>query len=111
MNLRHVNRSLWKQKFKYEDLRVVMMLFDPGEWMFSFDLKSGYHHIDVAQKHRKYLGLSWEGVLYSFVVMPFGLSSTPYVFNKMMRPLVKLRRSKGLKVVVNLDDGICAVQK
>ena len=27
-----------------------------------------------------------------------------------MRPLVKLWRSKGLKVVVYLDDRICAVQ-
>ena len=80
MNLRHVNRSLWKLKFTYEDLRVVMMLFEPGEWMFSFDLKSGYHHIDVAQKHRKYLGGSWEGMLYRYVVLPFGLSSAPYVF-------------------------------
>ena len=110
VNLRHVNRSLWKQKFKYEDLRVVMMLFGPGEWMFSFDLKSGYHHIDVAQKHRKYLGFSWESVLYRFVVLPFGLSSAPYVFTKMMRPLVRLWRSKGLKVVVYLDDGICALK-
>ena len=63
VNLRHMNRSLWKQKFQYNDLRVVMMLFEPGEWMFSFDLKSGYHHIDVAQKHRKYLGFSWEGIV------------------------------------------------
>ena len=110
VNLRHVNRSLWKQKFKYEDLRVVMMLFEPSEWMFSFDLKSGYHHIDVAQKHRKYLGFSWEGNVYRFVVLPFGLSSAPYVFTKMMRPLVRLWRSKGLKAVVYLDDGICALQ-
>ena len=27
VNLRHVNLSLWKQKFKYEDLRVAMVLF------------------------------------------------------------------------------------
>ena len=47
---------------------MVMMLFEPSEWMFSFDLKSGYHHIDVAQKHRKYLGFSWEGNVYRFVV-------------------------------------------
>ena len=59
MNLRHVNRSLWKQKFKYEDLRVVMMLFSPGEWLFSFNLKSGYHHIDVAQKHRVFTSGAW----------------------------------------------------
>ena len=34
VNLRHMNRLLWKQKFKYEDLRVVMMLFEPGERMW-----------------------------------------------------------------------------
>ena len=89
---------------------MVMMLFEPSEWMFSFDLKSGYHHIDVAQKHRKYLGFSWEGNVYRFVVLPFGLSSAPYVFTKMMHPLVRLWRSKGLKAVVYLADGICALQ-
>ena len=30
VNLRHVNGFLWKQKFKYEDLRVAMMLFEEG---------------------------------------------------------------------------------
>ena len=63
VNLRHVNCSLWKQKFKYEDLRVAMMMFKQGEWMFSFDLKSGYHHVDVAKCHRKYLGFEWGGKL------------------------------------------------
>ena len=29
VNLRHVNQYLWKQKFKYEDLRVAMILFNP----------------------------------------------------------------------------------
>ena len=97
------------QTFKYEDLRVVMTLFEPGEWMFSFDLKSGYHHIDVAQKHRKYLGFSWEGIVYRFAVLPFGLSSAPYVFTILMCPLVRLWCSKGLKIVVYLDDGVCAL--
>ena len=27
--------------------------------------------------------------MYRFVVLPFGLSSAPYVFTKMMRPLVR----------------------
>ena len=108
VNLRHVNKFLWKQKFKYEDLRVAMALFEHGEWMFSFYLKSGYHHIDVAPHHRKYLGFAWEGKFFTFVVLPFGLSSAPYVFTKMMQPLVRLWRSQGLKSVVYLDDGICA---
>ena len=81
-------------------------MFEKGEWMFSFDLKSGYHHVDVAQHHRKYLGFEWGGVTYTFVVLPFGLSSAPYVFTKMMRPLVRLWRSKGIKAIVYLDYSI-----
>ena len=49
-------------------------------------------------------------MLYRFVVLPFGLSSAPYVFTKMMHLLVRLWRSKGLKAVVYLDDGVCALK-
>lgn len=53
INLRylHVNRHLWKQSCKYEDLRTAMLYFNAGDYMFSFDLKSGYHHIDIAEVH------------------------------------------------------------
>ena len=51
INLRHLNRLLWTQKFKYEDLRVAMLLLERGDYMFSFDLKSGYHHVDIAKEH------------------------------------------------------------
>ena len=46
---------------------------------------------------------------FTFVVLPFGLSSAHYVFTKIIRPLVRLWRSKGLKAIVYLDDGIVAV--
>ena len=110
LNLRHVNQFVWKQKFKYEDLRIAMMLFRPGEYMFTFDLKSGYHHVEVTQAHRKYLGFEWNGRYFQFSVLPFGLSSAPYIFSKLMRVLVRRWRSKGLKAIMYLDDGICAVK-
>ena len=109
VNLRHINQFLWKRKFKYEDLRIAMMLFSPGELMFSFDLKSGYHHVEIAVHHCKYQGFEWEQRFYVFSVLPFGLASAPYVFTKLLRPLVKLWRSKGLKSLMYLDDGIVAV--
>ena len=37
-----------------------MLLLEKGNYMFSFDLKSGYHHADIAKEHWKYLGFSWE---------------------------------------------------
>ena len=51
INLRRLNRFLFKQKFKYEDLIIAMLLFQRGDYLFSFDLKSGYHHVDIAPIH------------------------------------------------------------
>ena len=69
-------------------------------------LRSGYHHVDIVPHHRKYLGFEWGG---KYFVLPFGLSTAPYVFTKLLRPLVGLWRGKGHKVILYLDDGICAV--
>ena len=44
---------------KYEDLRTVLQMFFPGMFLFSFDLKSAYHHIDICDKHRKFLPFKW----------------------------------------------------
>ena len=59
INLRHLNKHLWKQKFKYEDLRTAMLLFKAGDYMFLFDLKSGFHHVGIADIHQKFLGFKW----------------------------------------------------
>ena len=72
-----------------------MAYFAKDAYMFSFDLKSGYHHIDIAQEHQTFLGFSWRapdsinGVFYVFTVLPFGLTSAPYVFTKVLKPLEK----------------------
>ena len=79
--------------------------------MFSFDLKSGYHHIDIYPEYCKYLSFAWEfgsgSRYFSFQVLPFGLNSAPLIFTKCLRPLVKYWRNKGFFIVVHLDDGWC----
>ena len=80
--------------------------------MISFDLKSAYHHISIFPDHCKFLSFAWdmgEGVRYfSFQVLPFGLSSAPYIFTKCLRPLVKHWRERGYFAVIYLDDGWCS---
>ena len=99
--------------FKYEDLRTAALMFEKGEYMFKFNLKSGYHHVDVHPDCHKFLGFQWEtkGVSeYSvFTVLPFGLSTACYLFTKLLRPLVRYWRGRGLKAILYLDDGIVAV--
>ena len=114
LNLRYLNQFLHVTKFKYEDLRVAALMFERHEYMFKFDLKSGYHHIDIYPEHQRYLGFRWDTEgnpqFYVFVVLPFGLSTACYVFTKLLRPLVRHWRGRGLKAIIYLDDGIVAVK-
>ena len=113
IDLRYLNGYLLKDSFKYEDLRIAMLMFQKGDYLFSFDLKSGYHHVDIHKRHWQYLGFSWGGgdrpQYYEFKVLPFGLATACYVFTKLLRPLIKHWRGEGLRAIIYLDDGIVAV--
>ena len=113
LDLRHVNQYLFKSKFRCEDVSIAREVLNPGDFMFSFDLKSGYHHVEIFPEHRQYLSFSWNfssGVTryFQFSVLPFGLSSAPYLFTKLLKPLVKKWRTEGKSIVVFLDDGLGA---
>ena len=111
LDLRYVNAHIYKEKVCFEDWQSFENFIDVSGFMFKFDLKQGYHHIDIFEDHQTYLGCAWEidGKLryFVFTVLPFGLSPAPRVFTKVLRPLVALWRSKGIKIVLFLDDGCC----
>lgn len=59
IDLRYLNGYLLKEKFKYEDLKLAMLMFYTGDYLFPFDLKSGYHHVDIHKNHWQHLGFAW----------------------------------------------------
>ena len=81
-----------------------------GNWFITFDLRNGYHHIDIGQEHWKYLGFSFpiNGYVKYFVFtsLPFGLATVPFVFSKVLWSLVKHRRIQGIRAVMYVDDGL-----
>ena len=111
LDLRHVNKCLSKKKIKYEDWNIALAYFEQNAYMFSFDLKSGYHHIDIYTDHQTYLGFSWRCLnsrstsFYVFTVLPFGLSTAPHIFTKVVKPLEKHWRYMGICIAIFLDDG------
>ena len=105
LDCRHINPCLRQVKFQYEDVSVATQMIKQGYVGFSFDLKSAYHHVPIFEEHRKLLGFSWNSKLYTFNVLPFGLSTAGYIFTKVLRHVVKVWRSKGINVVLYLDDG------
>jgi hypothetical protein len=60
LDLRHVNKQVLLSKFKFEDWRTLKQYATPDSFGFVFDLKSGYHHIDIHDYYQRYLGFSWK---------------------------------------------------
>ncbi|CAG2243539.1 unnamed protein product [Mytilus edulis] len=105
LDLRHVNKQVIVNKVKFEDWKTLSQYVTLNCYGYVFDLKAGYHHLNIFEQHQKYLGFSWKGEFYVFTVLPFGLSSSGYIFTKTVRQLVKHWRKSSIKVAVYLDDG------
>ena len=101
-----LNKFILTDTFKCEDWKIAMQYFQKDCFLTKFDLQSGYHHIDINPHFQTFLGFSWNGNFFCYTVLPFGLSSAPYIFTKCLRPLVKYWRKNFAKVVLYLDDGL-----
>ena len=81
-----------------------------GSFLFKFDIKNGYHHVDIWAGHRQFLGFSWTFVgrdrYFVFTVLPFGITSGPFIFTKIMRVLVTHWRERGVNICCFLNDGL-----
>jgi hypothetical protein len=50
--------------------------------------------IPIADSYKKYLRFEFNGTLYEFNSLPFGLSTAPYVFTKIMKQVVASLRAR-----------------
>lgn len=104
LNLKRLNKFITAPHFKLEDLKNVLRLIRPGNFMATLDLKDSYFLIPIDKRYRKYLRFSFQGQLYEFNCMPFGLNTAPQVFTKLLKPLAHSLRSQGFLSVIYLDD-------
>ena len=106
LDLSILNKSIKKEKIKFEDWKIAIQYFQKECYMYKFDLSSGYFHIDICPQQHTFLGFMWKGRFYCFTVLVFGISTGPYIFTKCLRPVVKYWRENGINIVLYLDDGL-----
>ena len=87
-----------------DTLSSVINLISPGVYMASLDLKHAYYTIPLAAEHRKYLKFVWGEQLYEFQSLPMGLTSSPRIFTKIMKPVLASLRQKGYTNSGYIDD-------
>lgn len=106
LNLKKLNRFIPTPHFKIEDYRTAIRLMSKDTYMCTIDLKDAYFSISIHNDSTKYLRFEWLNKIFEFQVLPFGLNIAPYVFTKLMRPVMQYLRNQGLFSVIYLDD-IC----
>ncbi|GFR51496.1 hypothetical protein Agub_g13861 [Astrephomene gubernaculifera] len=107
---RPVNDYLHIPKFRYEDLKAAPGFLLPDDFVFTLDLKSGYHHLDIREDCWQYLGFQWRGRFYVFTQLPFGLASACWAFTKLTREVLRGWRRRGWRCSGYLDDQFHADQ-
>lgn len=82
LDLRPINRALYKRAFKKTTLKQILAQIRPEDWFILVDLKVAYFHIQITPRHRRFLRFTFEGTAYQFTVMPFGLALALCTFTK-----------------------------
>lgn len=72
--------------------------------MAKLDLKDAYLTVPVCIAHQPFLRFRWRENAYQFTCLPFGLAPAPRVFTKLLKPIMVALRSKGVRVIIYLDD-------
>ena len=84
INLKRLNLSIPYQKFKMETLKDLKDILREGDYMCKIDLKDAYS-IPLDKGSQKYVRFPWQGNLYEFQCLMFGLGPAPRVFTKLLK--------------------------
>jgi hypothetical protein len=94
VDLRTVNPYLRRLVTRFETLKKLGNLVKKDDFLFSLDLASGFYCVPIHPASRQFLTFDIEGIgLVQCAALPFGLSSSPYVFCKLMRTFVRALRA------------------
>ena len=88
LNLKALNTYTIREHFKMEDIRSVKDLLNKGDYMCKLDLKDAYLSVPINADHRKFLQFQWEGIVYHYKALPFGLATAPRVFTKLLKSVL-----------------------
>jgi len=104
IDLSTLNENLVVPKFKMETVASIRQGLEPGRWVFSIDLKDAYFQVPIHPASRKYLRFQFRDKVYQFRALPFGVSSAPWLFTKVMIQVKLLAQKVGVQMFQYLDD-------
>ena len=104
LNLKVLNNYIIRSHFRLEGYNVIIQMLQKDDFLVSVDLKDAFLMFSMHCIHQKYLCFDWLGVRYCYVCMPFGLTSAPRTFTKVLRSVLVFLRGRGLRISAWFDD-------
>lgn len=106
IDLSILNTYLLVPHFKMETNRSIRASVLPGMWTTSLDLSDAYFHIPISKGYRKYLRFVWDGKVYQFLALPFGLAVAPQVFTRVFQTVTAHLHTLSIQAHSYLDDSL-----
>ena len=114
-------RGIWDGRYVNEFCRDIPFTMDNAAkiaevswkdaYLFKIDHKSGYFHIPLHKKSRKFFGVYWKGKYYVLTVLPFGWKPSPLVYHSVTEALNMYVRSLGIPGLGWIDDVIASTEQ
>ena len=105
-----INNHIPKDPYALQYVRVddairILKFLGPGSFMAKTDLKSAFRLIPIHPDNWPLLGIYWQKQYYVDLYLPFGLRSTPFLFNQLSDALEwVLKHNYGLQRVLHILD-------
>ncbi|XP_048240303.1 uncharacterized protein LOC124116370 [Haliotis rufescens] len=94
--------------FRMTSIALLRTIIHPGDFMISLDIQDAYLHVPILPEHRHFLRFVFLGQHYQWRVLPFGISSAPWLFTRLTKPIVKFLHTRGIVFETYIDDCIQA---
>lgn len=104
LDLSKLNKLIHKSSFKMETIENIKVLLEPNDYMVSIDLRDAFLSVPVHNDSKPFLCFKFEGDVFNFNTLPFGMTSSPRIFSKVLRVPIVYLRSLGFKISFYLDD-------
>ncbi|GFU38681.1 retrovirus-related Pol polyprotein from transposon 17.6 [Trichonephila clavipes] len=103
IDYRKLNQKLVKDKFPLPIIEDVLDTLQETKVYSTLDLRNGFFHVDVDKDCRKYTSFIVPDGQFEFNKVPFGLSTSPGVFQRYVSSIFRDLTRKGI-VISYLDD-------
>ena len=63
-----------------------------------------YYHVAINLSHTKHLCFVWNGQIYKFKALCFGVKNAPFTFNRLGQTSRKFFNLRGISIIIYIDD-------